>query len=57
MPEYHSLDDAIEGKKIICSFEDRPTYGVEKESKREQAAIKGNPATATLSQVWEYKKK
>ena len=56
MPKYHALYDAIEGRKIVCVFEDRPSYGIHKESQRQQVAIKGNPATATLSQVWEYKK-
>ena len=56
MPEYHGLNDSIEGKKIICIFEERPSYGIEKQSKRQQVAIKGNPASASLSRVWEYKK-
>jgi hypothetical protein len=56
MTDYHAFDDAIEGRKIICVFEDRPFFGIEKESKRQQVAIRGNPATAILSQVWQYKK-
>ena len=55
MPQYHSISDSIEGKKIICVFEERPSFGIEKESKRQQVAIKGNPATATVSKIFEYK--
>jgi hypothetical protein len=56
MPEYVMENDAIEGKRILCCFEYRPSYGVEKESKRQQITIIGNPATAVLWKVWEYKK-
>jgi hypothetical protein len=56
MPKYVAENEAIEGKKIFCTFEHRPSFGIEKESKRQQVAIKGNPATATLTQIWEYKK-
>ena len=56
MPQYASLSDSIEGKKLICVFEDRPSFGIEKQSKRQQIAIRGNPATATVSKVFEYKK-
>ncbi len=55
MPTYHAEKEAIEGKKIYCTFEQRPSIGVEKASKRQQITITGNPATATLTQIWEYK--
>lgn len=54
MPKYIAENEAIEGKKILCTFERRPSCGIEKESKRQQIAITGNPATAVLTQIWEY---
>lgn len=56
MPKYSVENEAIEGKKILCTFERRPSFGTEKNSKRQQVAITGNPATAVLTQIWEYKK-
>jgi len=56
MPEYHAENEAIEGKKIFCTFEHKPSRGIEKVTKREQITIAGNPATAILTQIWEYKK-
>ena len=53
MPKYVAENEAIEGRKIFCTFERRPSYGLEKE--RRTIAITGNPATATLIQIWEYK--
>jgi hypothetical protein len=55
MPKYVAENEAIEGKKIFCTFEHRPSFGTEKTSKRQQITIIGNPATATLTQIWEYK--
>jgi len=55
MPKYVAESEAIEGRKILCTFERRPSYGTEKGSRRQEITITGNPATATLTQVWEYK--
>jgi len=55
MPNYVTENDAIEGKKIYCTFEERPSTGIEKTSKRQQVVITGNPASANIMQVWEYK--
>jgi hypothetical protein len=55
MPKYVAENEAIEGRRILCSFERRPSYAIEKESQRQQITITGNPATATLDQVWEYR--
>ena len=55
MPKYVTENEAIEGKEIFCTFEHRPSFRIEKASKRQQITITGNPATATLAQVWEYK--
>lgn len=55
MPKYTAENEAIEGKKILCTFKERPSYGIEKETERNQITIAGNPATATLTEVWEYK--
>jgi hypothetical protein len=55
MPNYVFENEAIEGKKILCTFERRPSIGIEKESKRQQITIIGNPASATLTQILEYK--
>jgi len=51
---YTCEGDAIEGRKIICTFEERPSMGTEKGTRRPQSTIKGNPASATLSKVWKY---
>jgi hypothetical protein len=53
MPKYVAENEAIEGKKIYCTFERRPSCSLEKE--RQQVAITGNPATATLMEVWKYR--
>ena len=55
MPKYVMESEAIEGKTILCVFEHRPSFGEEKTSKRQHAAITGNPAVAVLKQIWEYK--
>jgi len=55
MPNYVSENDAIEGRRILCCFEDRSSHGVEKNSQRQQITVTGNPATANLSKVWKYK--
>jgi hypothetical protein len=56
MPNYVTENDAIEGRRILCCFEDRPSRGIEKNSQRQQITVTGNPATANLSKVWEYRK-
>ena len=56
MTKYTTENEAIEGKKILCVFEQRPTYGIDKNTKRQSVAITGNPATALVHQVWQYKK-
>jgi hypothetical protein len=55
MTTYVAENEAIEGKEILCVFEHRPSFRIEKASKRQQITTTGNPATATLAQVWEYK--
>jgi hypothetical protein len=55
MPKYVAENEAIEGRRILCTFERRPSYGIERENQRQQITITGNPATATMSLVWEYK--
>ena len=56
MPKYVAENEAIEGETIFCTFEHRALFGTEKTSKRQQVTITGNPASATVTQVWEYKK-
>jgi hypothetical protein len=52
MPNYITENDAIEGKKIYCTFEKRPSIGIEKTTKRQQIVITGNPASANIMQVY-----
>lgn len=48
--------EAIEGKKILCFFEARPSFAEDQTSKRKTSTITGNPAVAVLKQIWKYKK-
>ena len=57
MPKYAHEGEAIEGLKIYCEFKERPSYGIEKETNRETVTITGNPAVATILEVWKYQKK
>ncbi|MCJ7633650.1 hypothetical protein MUP77_14830 [Candidatus Bathyarchaeota archaeon] len=55
MPKYTSEEDAIQGKKIFCTFEKRPSFSSDETNARQQSSITGNPATATIKVVWKYK--
>ena len=55
MSEYYRSGDSIEGKEILCVFEHRPSYGVEKNTGRQQVSIRGNPAIAIINKVWKYR--
>jgi len=54
LPEYVLEAEAIEGDRIYCEFEDRPSFGIEKKTKRSNATITGNPAVASILKVWKY---
>lgn len=56
MPKYVMEGEAIEGKRIFCTFEIRPCFGEEKETQRKTVSITGNPAVAVLKRTWKYKK-
>jgi hypothetical protein len=53
--KYTNEGEAIEGHRILCTFEDRPSYGIEKTTGRQQITITGNPATASIDRIWKYK--
>lgn len=55
MPKHAKEGEAIEGQKIFCTFRLRPSFGIERVTGRQQIAITGNPATATVTEVWKYK--
>ncbi len=55
MPNYVTENDAVEGKKLYCTFEDRPSIGIERVSQRQQIVTTGNPASASIMQTWDYK--
>lgn len=55
MAKYTKELEAIEGQKIFCTFKARPSFGIEKATGRQEIAITGNPATATVTKVWKYK--
>jgi len=57
MPKYTKEGEAIEGRKILCIFEERPSLGIEKATGRQQITITGNPATATVTKAWKYEGK
>lgn len=50
MPKYFSFGEAIEGKKILCTFKEGP-YKLESENGRSKVSIKGY-ATAVLIVEW-----
>lgn len=56
LPKYVKELEAIEGKQIFCTFEDRPSFSKEKETGRQEITITGNPATALVDEVWKYTK-
>jgi len=55
MPKYTKEGEAIEGQRIFCTFEARPSYGIEKATGRQTITITGNPASAMVDKVWKYK--
>jgi len=55
LPKYVKEGEAIEGEKIFCTFKLKPSIGTEKETKRQEITITGNPATASIDKVWKYK--
>lgn len=55
MPKYTRGGEMIEGQTILCVFEARPSFGIEKATGRKTATITGNPAVATVKKVWKYK--
>lgn len=55
MPKYTKEGEMIEGKTILCIFELRPSFGIQKGTGRQTATITGNPAVATIKKVWKYK--
>lgn len=57
MPNYAMEGEAIEGLKIYCKFKERPSRGLDKNTNRETVTITGNPAFATILEVWKYKKR
>jgi hypothetical protein len=57
MPTYTKEGEAIEGQKIFCTFEARPSFGIEKATGRQTITTTGNPASATVTKVWKYKEK
>ena len=56
LPKYVKELEAIEGKQILCTFEHRPSIGIDKGTGRQQIGIAGNPATASVDKVWKYNK-
>jgi len=56
MPKYTREGEAIEGRTIFCTFEDRPSFGFEKATGRQTSTITGNPASAIMRKIWKYKK-
>jgi hypothetical protein len=54
MPNYTKEGEEIEGQRVFCTFEKRPSHGIDKQTGRQQTAITGNPATACITQVWKY---
>jgi hypothetical protein len=54
MPKYTKEGEAIEGRRIICTFEKRPSLGIVRQTGMQQITVTGNPATATVQQVWQY---
>jgi len=53
MPKYFKKGDAIEGKKILCEFKECPFLDYNNKSRMHKATLRGNPASATISKVWE----
>lgn len=58
MPRYVGYGHAVEAKRLFCTFLDRPfisTESVDDVPDRSKTSIKGNPATAMVDRIWEYK--
>ena len=53
MPIYRSPGDAIKGEKIICEFEDRPSF--RDKGNHIESTIQGNLAKAVLVKTWKIK--
>lgn len=55
MPKYVKEGESIEGKRIYCEFESRPSFGIGENTKRETVTTTGNPAVATIMKTWKLK--
>ena len=58
MPRYVGFGHAVEAKRLFCTFLKKPFFSTESGEDgpdRAKTSIKGNPATARVDKIWEYK--